>query len=363
MNFTKQLLKWYDTHHRDLPWRQTRDPYKIWVSEIILQQTRIGQGLDYYNRFVTRFKTVKDLASADEREVLKLWQGLGYYSRARSMHQSAKEIVKTYNGKFPSEYDEILKLKGIGDYTAAAIASIAFDQPYSVVDGNVLRFFSRYFGVTDAVDKASGKRTILDLARQMIDSGNPGKFNQAVMEFGALQCKPGVPDCNVCPFRKTCFACSHDKIEQLPVKSVSVSAKDRYFNYLVFYHKDQKSNITLYLNKREENDIWKNLYDFPLIETGKPVSLRMLTEDPAFQEMMAAKKHMVGKRSGSYRHVLSHQVIHARFIEIELKKKFIRKFIPVGVDALHEFPLPRLIEKYAGAFVEKIYHNRINRAH
>jgi A/G-specific adenine glycosylase len=346
MDFTKLLLSWYNRNHRDLPWRRTQDPYKIWISEIVLQQTRIEQGRDYYLRFLDRFPGISDLASADEKEVLKLWQGLGYYSRARNLHHAAKEIGQRFNGEFPSDYEEIHGLKGIGDYTAAAIASIAYNLPYPVIDGNVLRFFSRYFGVKEPIDKASGKKKILQLANEKMDRSDPGKFNQAIMEFGALQCKPGSPNCSVCPFNRSCFAFTHGKVDVLPVKSRANLPRKRYFNFLVMVYVDSKKRTTIYLRKREENDIWKNLYDFPLIETSSPVSREKLMNTLEWKKLVQSKTKTVPERSKVYQHILSHQLIFARFYILQLEKKPVNKFIPVNMKDLDRFPVPRLIEKF-----------------
>jgi A/G-specific adenine glycosylase len=346
MDFTKQLIAWYTKNKRDLPWRQTRNPYHIWISEIILQQTRIEQGLAYYLRFLDRFPTLADLASAKEQEVLKLWQGLGYYSRARNLHQSARTIVATASGKFPDSYEKIRALKGVGEYTAAAIASISFKHPYPVVDGNVLRFFARYFGVSDPVDKSSGKKKILELAREKMDQNDPGRFNQAIMEFGALQCRPGIPDCLKCPFRKSCWAFIHNKIDALPVKSSIQKVRKRYFHYLVFIHNDKRGKQVVFLRKREENDIWKNLYDFPLVETSGPVSLKKLLDSSGWEILLQLKQQIRPKRSEVYRHILSHQHLHARFYIVHAEEKPVTEFVPVELKRLDDYPLPRLIEKF-----------------
>lgn len=350
MGFTEKLLIWYEHNKRDLPWRKTRDPYTIWISEIILQQTRIGQGLAYYNRFISRFNNVQALASADEREVLKLWQGLGYYSRARNLHQAAREIMQKY-GAFPADYEAIRSLKGIGDYTAAAIASVSFNLPYAVVDGNVLRFFSRYFGVTDPVDNRSGKTAIRDLAQENLDISAPGIYNQAIMEFGALQCKAASPDCSICPFHKDCFAFTHGKIMELPLKSSKTKSRNRYFNYLVLVYTDSSAGTTLYFRKREEDDIWKNLYDFPVVESSRALSVKKLAETPIWQKLVPKTTSSNIERSKIYRHILSHQVIIARFHVIHLNKRPSGSLVPVGKDSLDEIPVPRLIEKFLVSFL------------
>ena len=250
--FNLPIHSWYSLFKRDLPWRMTRNPYFIWLSEIILQQTRIDQGLAYYGRFTDEFPSISDLASASEDYILKLWQGLGYYSRARNLHFTAKYINQYYNGLFPSDYDSIRSLKGIGDYTAAAIASISFNLEYPAVDGNVYRVLSRYFGISDPIDTSTGKKTFYNLAKELIKGTDPGMHNQAIMEFGALQCTPKNPDCQLCPLKESCYAFLSKKISELPVKQNKTKQRDRYFNYLVLAG---KSNI--WMRKRIGNDIWK----------------------------------------------------------------------------------------------------------
>lgn len=327
-----------------MPWRRTTDPYKIWVSEIILQQTRILQGWDYYLRFLERFPDVRSLAEADEQDVLRLWQGLGYYSRARNMHDAAREILAVYNGVFPKTYDEIRKLKGIGDYTAAAISSIAFGIPSPVVDGNVLRLFSRFFGLSEPVDTLKGKNAILEKAKEHIDTLHPGDFNQAIMEFGALQCKP-VPDCTVCPLKSGCVAFRENNVAGYPVKSRKQDQRYRHFHYLVIPSGKGK-NRTVLLNKRTEKDIWKNLFDFPLIETEKPESLKKLMLSHEWKALFSGMKIKVINESKTYRHILSHQIIHARFYTLEVGEKVVLPFLRVQLNDLRNYPIPRLIERY-----------------
>jgi A/G-specific adenine glycosylase len=344
MSFPEIILDWYRNNKRDLPWRRTKDPYRIWVSEIILQQTRIDQGIGYYRRFIQKFKDVAELARADEEDILKLWQGLGYYSRARNMHAAARDIVSRYHGKFPGSYEEILKLKGIGEYTAAAIASLAFDLPYPVVEGNVLRFFARYFGFADPVDSVYGKKKIYRKALQFLDASQPGTYNQAIMEFGALQCRPGKPDCLKCPLREGCYAFQTGNVEKLPVKSKVQKPRKRYFHYLVFIIRKNKGNC-IYLRKRESNDIWRNLYDFPLIETDGPVSLEKLIETNEWKQLILRSKFHFRKRSELYKHILSHQIILARFYFIEIPVKLKSPFLMIPIKDLNKYPVPRLIDR------------------
>ena len=260
--FTSTLLQWFDLHQRHLPWRGETNPYKIWISEVILQQTRVTQGSSYYHRFLEAFPTVTALATADESDVLKVWQGLGYYSRARNLHSAAKTILAEFNGIFPSNYQDIRKLKGVGNYTAAAIASIAFHLPYPAVDGNVLRFVARYKGIFDNIATETTRKYIESVCQQWISTDHPGTFNQAMMEMGATICTPQNPNCENCPFNNHCYAFQNQQVTQLPVKEQTLKIKNRFFHYLVFI----KNNSTI-IQKRTNDDIWKNLYEFPLIET------------------------------------------------------------------------------------------------
>lgn len=345
MSFPEIILEWYRLNKRDLPWRRTKDPYRIWVSEIILQQTRIEQGIDYYLRFIRKFKNLAELAKADEEDVLKLWQGLGYYSRARNMHATAREIVSRYHGQFPYTYDEIRKLKGIGEYTASAIASLAFNLPYPVVEGNVLRFFARYFGFKDPIDSSKVKKEIYRKALQNMDTKQPGTYNQAIMEFGALQCRPGKPDCSICPLNKSCYAFQTGNVDKLPAKSKVQKQRKRYFHYLVFIvHKNKRKNI--YLRKRESDDIWKNLYDFPLIETNGPMAQDRLMLTNEWKQMVEGSKFHFRKRSDLYKHILSHQIIMARFYFIDLSGKVKSPFLLIPLKDLVKYPVPRLIEEF-----------------
>jgi len=340
--FGKILINWYNANKRDLPWRKTKDPYLIWLSEIILQQTRVDQGTPYYFAFAKNFPNVKSLAKADEEKVLKLWQGLGYYSRARNLHATAKQVTENHNGKFPADYNELLKLKGIGAYTAAAIASLAFDLPHAVVDGNVYRLLARYFGIKDAIDSTEGKKKFSKLANQLIDEKNPGTYNQAVMEFGAIQCKPVNPDCNVCPLQNSCYALEKKQISNLPVKAKKTAVRARHFNYIVIHYKN-----TVCLNKRLAKDIWKGLHDFPLIETKDNVTENEIFNSSELKTILEANKFHVRSVSKFYKHILSHQHLHARFIEIEISKSLKnKKLIKANLSELEKYALPRLVERY-----------------
>jgi A/G-specific adenine glycosylase len=274
MNFSKSLIQWYLQNKRDLPWRNTIDPYFIWLSEIMLQQTRVAQGLPYFLRFTEAFPTVFDLAKADEEQVLKLWQGLGYYSRARNLHKTAQQVAFEFNGKFPANYAELLKLKGIGEYTAAAIASFAYNESVPVVDGNVYRVLSRYFEVETDIASSGAKKEFTQLAAELLPAGEANLFNQAIMEFGALQCVPKNPDCANCIFNNSCAALQKKKVAQLPIKSKKVKVRTRFFTYLVF---EDEVNNTL-IQKRTQKGIWHNLYEFPLLETDNDLSPEALSD-------------------------------------------------------------------------------------
>lgn len=341
-DFIHNIYRWFNKNKRDLPWRETSDPYKIWISEIILQQTRVDQGWAYYQNFINRFPDIETLAAAEEVEVLKLWQGLGYYSRARNLHQSAKTIKLEHQGKFPKTYPEILALKGIGPYTAAAIASIAFSLHYPVLDGNVYRFLARYFGIATPVDSAAGKKEFKKLAVEIMPDGNPGFHNEALMEFGALQCVPKSPDCQKCPLAGTCFALANNKVEQLPVKEKKAGTR---FRFICYYLIDSGSSI--WLEKRIADDIWKNLYQFPAIETPEQMTdEEVLTQQPDFLKDCT---YAVKSLSAPQKHVLSHQTLHARLIHIEINTGVlpIKQYLNVQKKNLHKYPVPRLIERFA----------------
>jgi A/G-specific adenine glycosylase len=329
---------------RDLPWRTTRDPYLIWLSEIIMQQTRIDQGLAYYNRFAHEFPTISDLASASEDQVLKLWQGLGYYSRARNLHFTAKYIHEKHHGLFPNDYKSIILLKGIGEYTAAAIASISFNLEYPAVDGNVYRVLSRYFGISAPIDSGSGKKAFYELAKELIRGNDPGMHNQALMEFGALQCTPKNPDCSCCPLNKRCYAFLNKKINELPAKQNKTKQRDRYFNYIVLLNENQT-----WLQKRTENDIWKNLYEFPVVETAEKTEIEELTIHPDFAKIINTENKLLIENVTTWKiHILSHQRIHYRFIQIQLTNEIVglANLVRVNKEDIFNFAVPRLLESY-----------------
>lgn len=346
MDITQKLINWYLQNRRNLPWRNTSDPYKIWLSEVILQQTRVNQGLEYYLKFTQKFPNLKSLADASEDEILKLWQGLGYYSRARNMHKAAKTICETNNGKFPENFDQILKLPGIGNYTAAAISSIAFGQPTPVIDGNVQRVISRLFAIQETITSKAGLNHVKEALNLLIDKNLPGVFNQAMMEFGAVFCKPRNPDCSSCIFKDKCLAFSKNIVNDLPVKEKKPEPKTRYFYYLEIAY-PEGNNRFVYLKKRTENDIWKGLYDFPLIETTVDLAVDNLIDHPFWSELFSTSTPVIKKVSGKYTHILTHQKIIARFIESEITAPLItEKFVAVKSELIDKYPVPRLIEKY-----------------
>lgn len=343
MVFSNQLISWYHDHKRDLPWRNSKDAYVIWLSEIILQQTRVDQGLAYFNNFIEKYPTIVSLAKASEQEVLNLWQGLGYYSRARNLHFTAKYITDKYNGVFPKDYNDILSLKGIGEYTAAAISSFSNNSCYPVIDGNVYRVLSRIFGVEEPIDSTIGKKIFKDLATDLIHKTNPSEYNQAIMEFGALQCKPKSPNCENCPFVLTCYAFINNKIQLLPFKEKKIKQRNRYFNYLVLINKN-----TIYLKKRNENDIWKGLYDFPLIETEQAIELFETLLSPNLDNNFIFRDTVFISKSKEYKHILSHQKIYATFWRVSGKLKNIATttYVKCSIKEINKYPVPKLIENY-----------------
>ncbi len=341
--FSTQLLAWYAHHKRDLPWRHTTNPYFIWLSEIILQQTRVKQGLPYYKTFLNQFPTIFDLAAAEEKEVLRIWQGLGYYSRARNMQKTAHTIVKEYGGRFPSTYAELLQLKGIGPYTAAAIASFAFKESVAVVDGNVYRVLSRLYTISTDISIHAAKKEFNLLANSLISESEPDLFNQAMMEFGAIQCTPTSPDCLLCPFQQDCGAYLTGTQHLFPVKSRKVASRKRFFHYIIFMQ-DGK----LALKPRLAKDIWQGLYDFYIIEKDAFLETEELLDLPEFQSL---RPHTITHISDTYTHVLTHQKVVAKFWHIHLDATVT---LPLEVEwydllSIHDLPKPVLIDKYIRA--------------
>lgn len=312
MTFSNALIHWYLQNKRDLPWRHTTSPYHIWLSEIMLQQTRVAQGMPYYFAFIETFPTVFDLANADEQKVLKLWQGLGYYSRARNLHKTAQQVAVEFNGVFPNTYKKLLKLKGVGEYTAAAIASFCYNEPVPVVDGNVFRVLARYFDIDTDIASENAKKEFASLASELMPKDNPAIFNQAIMEFGALQCVPKNPVCSVCPLNDGCFALKYNKVNQLPVKTKKQKAKNRFFNYLIV---DDESNNTM-VQKRSDKGIWHNLFEFPLIETLQEEDIDVLNHIVPFDNEIMSVKPI---NHYSIVHKLTHQHLHIKFWKVNVK--------------------------------------------
>lgn len=341
---TAALNDWYRQHHRTLPWRETRDPYRIWLSEVILQQTRVAQGLEYYERFVARFPTVAALAAADEDEVLRLWQGLGYYSRARNLHAAAREVVSRYSGLFPTAYNELRTLKGIGDYTAAAIASFATDAPHAVVDGNVYRLLSRLLDIDTPIDTTAGKKQFATAADTLLQEylsspghAGAGSYNQAVMELGALVCTPRNPNCDQCPLSSNCLALKNGTADRRPVKKGKAVQTPRYFHYL---HLTDPCGRTV-IHRRADNDIWHGLYEFPLVETATDTEI-----DPGVLPLAATWRSTIRMP----RHILSHRIIHATFHRIETDDltalPIPEDWIVIPSEHLGDYAIARLTELY-----------------
>lgn len=344
MNFNNKLKHWYLQNNRELPWRKTKDPYHIWLSEIMLQQTRVAQGLPYYLRYIEAFPTVFHLAEASEEKVLKLWQGLGYYSRARNLHFTAKYIANELNGEFPRNYKDLLKLKGVGDYTASAIASICFNEAAAVVDGNVYRVLSRYFGIETPINSTKGIKEFKELAQTLIDTKEPGVYNQAIMDFGALHCKPQKPLCDECHISSSCVAIEKDLVGTLPIKEKKIKVRNRYFNYLVL----KTANGYTILNERKGKGIWQGLYEFPLVETQKPIeSVKELINDKGFEDLFQSDVSIALFNTKDVVHKLSHQHLYTKFWVIEIEKHI---KATIKWNEVEEYPVPVLIDKFLTNF-------------
>jgi A/G-specific adenine glycosylase len=343
MDLSATITHWYNLNKRDLPWRNTTDAYVIWLSEIILQQTRVEQGKPYFYRFAEKYPTVTHFANATEDEVLKLWQGLGYYSRGRNMLKTAQLVQQQFNGVFPSDYDQLITLKGIGEYTAAAISSFSANQAKAVVDGNVNRVIARYFGITEPINSSKGQKLFRQMADELLNKQYPALHNQAMMEFGALQCKPKSPDCGVCPLRETCFAYNNNAVGSLPVKLKKLTIKNRYLNYFLVTDGDK-----LLLNKRGDNDIWANMYDLPLIETTEASPVEELFSSNEMLSLFGMVPPIV-KAYPQKKHVLTHQHIHARLFHIEADINNIRlqpNWFITEQGRMKHLALPKLISLF-----------------
>ncbi len=342
MTFYDRITHWYLINKRDLPWRKTTDAYAIWLSEIMLQQTRVAQGLPYFERFISTFPTVFDLAKADEEQVLKLWQGLGYYSRARNMHKTAQIVANEYNGFFPSTYKELLQLKGVGEYTAAAIASFSYNEKVNVVDGNVFRVIARYLNVTTDISSATAKKEFAALANELMENRDSALFNQAIMEFGALQCVPKNPNCSSCVLNESCVGLQLNKVDQLPIKSKKTKVRNRFLNYLILEDSEQNT----LLRKRTEKGIWHNLYEFPVIETENEETVAAIV-NKIKEELADFEIDSVRIYDENIVHKLSHQNLNIRFFGIKTNKKLVNG---LSISAINQLPFPivliKFIEKY-----------------
>ena len=348
-NFRNLLITWFQQNKRNLPWRTNQIPYFVWISEIILQQTRVERGIACYIRFIERFPDINSLAQASEQDVLVLWQGLGYYSRARNLHFASRQIMNEYNGVFPGSYEQIRKLKGIGDYTASAIASISFGLPHPVIDGNVYRVLSRIFGISTPIDSTQGKKEFARLAGTLLDREDPGNFNEAIMEFGALQCKPQNPLCSSCPFEHRCEALLNNQIDQLPVKSKQPVQRNRYLSYLFIRYGEE-----FYLQKREQEDIWKNMYQFPLIESNIDCSEKEVVLSKEFKSVFKNINPVILSVSPPIIHKLSHQKLHIQFLNIRVEKPISNnKYFSITPEKMSLFPFPNPINNHLKKEIKK----------
>jgi A/G-specific adenine glycosylase len=344
LNFTSTLLHWHAKDNtREMPWKGEKDPYKIWLSEIILQQTRVEQGLAYYNRFISTYPTVFDLAKAKDQTVFKLWEGLGYYNRCRNLLATARVIVKTFNGKFPNDYETLLTLKGVGPYTAAAIASFAFNAPHAVLDGNVFRVIARYEGIEGPTDTTAGKKIFETRAAALLDKKRAGLYNQAIMDFGATVCKPLAPTCTICPLQKTCVAHATAQVNQLPIKEKQLVKKERRLYYFLLQVNDE-----IWVTERKHKDIWQGLFEFYVLEAGKKMLWNETGTQLFLKEQLGIPSIKMLHRSSEIKQTLTHQIIKAQFIRVALSKK--PSSITSGkwqkIGQLKKLPFPKLINQY-----------------
>ena len=349
MSFQQEIVRWYLTNKRSLPWRDTQDAYVIWLSEIILQQTRVEQGMPYFNRFLEAYPTVLDFAAATETEILKLWQGLGYYSRGRNMLFTARQIVELHGGIFPVLYTELIQLKGIGEYTAAAISSFSSGEARAVVDGNVFRVLARYFGISTPINSTSGKKQFSELAQSLIDLDDPALYNQSIMEFGALQCKPKSPDCPSCPLQLSCYAKNNDLISFLPVKLKKLTVKTRYINYFICRDGDN-----ILVNKRIYDDIWQHLYDFPSIETKEDMNVG--NEEFFNQVKQKFGQHVTVLPLMEMKHLLTHQIIYVKFFALDnyiINFNISAEVSWVSWAQLDLLPQPKILTKFINNYFNK----------
>ena len=347
MDFSRIIIEWHEQNKRDLPWRETKDPYIIWLSEIILQQTRVNQGLSYFCTFQKDYPNIFEFANAKEEEILRRWQGLGYYSRARNMIKAAEKVITDHNGVFPTSYDALIKLPGIGEYTAAAVSSFSNNEPRAVVDGNVSRVLARYFGISEAINSTKGKKKFQNLAQEVLTKQAPGLHNQAIMEFGALQCKPQNPDCSICPLNDSCYAFLNNSVRELPHKLKPAKSKNRYFHYFVI-----RKNGAILVQKRTQNDIWKNMYELPLIETANALDNTQIQLSAPYIEAFGTETTIIHK-SRTIKHILSHQNIYACFYEIKNANEQLMKnklWNYVLIKDLDKLAKPKLIYTFIESF-------------
>lgn len=338
MDFSNELIQWYLQNKRELPWRNTTDAYVIWLSEIILQQTRVEQGMPYFHRFLEKYPDVRAFAAADEGDILNLWQGLGYYSRGRNMLKTARQVVEQFNGVFPVDYLQLTNLKGIGEYTAAAISSFSANESRAVVDGNVFRVLARYFGISEPINSTKGKKLFQGIANDLLSKEHPGLHNQAMMEFGAMLCKPKNPDCAICPVKEGCYALKHNRINSLPQKLKKVKIKERYLNYLLITDGDN-----ILMNKRDERDIWANMYDLPLFESQERLSSEEVLALPNVKEYFGENIRTIDTFPIK-KHILTHQHLYAQFIHIDNKPiKLEQKWFYTNVNNLEKLAMPKII--------------------
>jgi A/G-specific adenine glycosylase len=342
--FTASLMQWHKKdNNREMPWKGEKDPYRIWLSEVILQQTRVAQGLAYYNRFIEKYPTIRHLAKARDQEVFKLWEGLGYYNRCKNLLFTARQIVAEKGGIFPGRYEDILSLKGVGPYTAAAIASFAYNLPYAVVDGNVFRVLSRFFGIEEAIDSARGKQLFTELAGKVLAKKEAGLYNQAIMDFGATVCKPFAPSCSVCPLQKSCTAYREATVNRLPLKEKTLVRKHRWFYYFLF-----ECEGRLLVHQRTGNDIWQNLFEFYLLEAEESMHWDEISIRNWLKEQLNIRKAAVIAVSPVMVQQLTHQQIKGQFIRIELNliPPFLQKYRWETLTGLRKLAFPRFITEY-----------------
>ena len=338
MSFTQAITTWYLQNKRDLPWRNTTDAYVIWLSEIILQQTRVEQGLPYFNRFLEQYPTVAAFAAAPEDDILRLWQGLGYYSRGRNMLVTARLVNKDFKGRFPTKFNELIKLKGIGEYTAAAISSFAANEARAVVDGNVNRVLSRYFGIEEPINSAKGKKLFQETANSILNTERADLHNQAMMEFGAIICKPKSPACGVCPVHTTCYAFLHNVTTALPKKLKTVNVRERFFTYFVV-----TDGLNILLNKRGDKDIWANMYDLPMIETNELLNRSEILQHPDFMTFFGDDTIII-EINGPYKHLLTHQKLKINFVIMSGNPKDLKPaWFFTEIKNLKKLALPQII--------------------